>query len=107
MSLPPSGVPFSKGYSMDVLKQFRDDSLDFVFIDANHEFRHTIDDIDEWSRKVKKGGVVSGHDFDLIKPSGQEVFEVIYAVPAWTEAKGIRHWFVITGFNGPIWMWIK
>jgi len=39
-------------------------SLDFVYIDANHEFNHVMQDIIIWSERVRKGGIVSGHDYD-------------------------------------------
>jgi len=53
--------------SMDAVKDFEDESLDFVYIDGDHEYKHVIDDITEWSKKVCKGGIVSGHDYYLVK----------------------------------------
>jgi hypothetical protein len=99
-----------KGYSMDVVKQFKDGSLDFVYIDANHEFRSVIDDISEWGKKVKVGGIVSGHDFEYVenmRHPDRQIIEVIYAVTAWVNTKKIEPWYVINGYNGPIWMWVK
>lgn len=52
-----------RGYSLDALKQFDDKSLDFVYIDANHDFPNFINDLHEWAKKVKIGGIVSGHDY--------------------------------------------
>lgn len=37
--------------------------LDFVFIDGAHDFDNVILDIILWSRKVRKGGIVAGHDY--------------------------------------------
>jgi len=96
-----------KAYSLDAVKEFEDESLDFVFIDANHEFRQVIDDIDEWSRKVKKGGVVMGHDFTLVD-NGYERIDVEPAVRAWCQAKGIKTWFVTDeGDRMPTYLWIR
>jgi hypothetical protein len=53
--------------SMDAVKDFADESLDFVYIDANHEPSFVREDIREWTKKVKKGGIVSGHDYNLYK----------------------------------------
>ena len=39
-----------------------DESLDFVFIDADHSYEGCNADIKNWSPKVKKGGYVMGHD---------------------------------------------
>jgi len=49
--------------SMDALDQIEDNSLDWVFIDACHSYEHARPDIIGWSKKVKVGGLVSGHDF--------------------------------------------
>ena len=42
---------------------FDDESLDFVFIDAGHEFNDCYDDIVSWYPKVKSNGLIMGHDF--------------------------------------------
>jgi len=56
-------VEFVKKFSMDAINDFLDNSLDFVYIDANHDYKFVKEDIDAWSKKVKKGGIVSGHDY--------------------------------------------
>jgi hypothetical protein len=50
-------------FSKTAIDLFPDESLDFVYIDANHEYQHVLEDIELWFPKVKKGGVVSGHDY--------------------------------------------
>lgn len=52
-----------RSYSMDALKLFEDESLDFVYIDANHDFLNFIQDLHFWLKKVKPGGIMSGHDY--------------------------------------------
>jgi len=42
---------------------FPDESLDFVYIDANHAYEHVKKDIEIWYPKVRKGGVFAGHDY--------------------------------------------
>lgn len=49
--------------SHDAIKYVKDKSLDFVFIDADHSYEHCIEDIRDWTPKVKSKGLVSGHDF--------------------------------------------
>jgi len=49
--------------SVDALDDFPDRSLDFVYIDASHDFGYIAMDLYHWSRKVKKGGVIAGHDY--------------------------------------------
>jgi hypothetical protein len=41
---------------------YADASLDAVFIDAGHSYEDVSRDIDTWLPKVKKGGVLAGHD---------------------------------------------
>ncbi len=40
-----------------------DESLDFMYIDANHYYESVKEDINKWYPKVKKGGVFGGHDY--------------------------------------------
>lgn len=42
----------------------KDRYLDFVFIDANHDYESVYQDIRLWAPKVKQGGIISGHDYD-------------------------------------------
>jgi len=41
-----------------------DESLDFVFIDANHFYESVVKDIKAWDPKIKPGGYVCGHDIN-------------------------------------------
>jgi hypothetical protein len=49
--------------SKQAVDLFPDESLDFVYIDANHEYSYVVEDIKLWYPKVKKGGIVAGHDY--------------------------------------------
>lgn len=42
---------------------FADNSLDFVYIDADHSYDGVTADINAWLPKVVPGGVISGHDY--------------------------------------------
>ena len=39
-------------------------SVDFVYIDGNHEYEFVHDDLMYYFPKVRKGGIIGGHDFD-------------------------------------------
>lgn len=43
-------------------KDFDDESLDFVYIDASHKYKDVKNDIKSWLPKVRKGGWIGGHD---------------------------------------------
>lgn len=92
--------------SVDAAPFFDDHSLDFVYIDGNHEFLHVTQDIAAWEPKVRRGGIVAGHDFRRDK-NGQYQCHVKDVVQAWTYAHGIRPWFVLRGDKSPSWFWVK
>jgi len=52
-----------KKLSVDALDDFPDRSLDFVYIDGNHGFGYVAMDLAQWCRKVRKGGIIAGHDY--------------------------------------------
>lgn len=58
---------FIKKFSVDAIKDFEDNSLDFVYIDGNHTLPYIAQDIFGWERKVKKGGIISGHDYAIVR----------------------------------------
>jgi len=44
-----------------------DDSLDFVYVDARHDYCGTYEDITTYWPKLKKGGIMAGHDYLFAK----------------------------------------
>lgn len=55
-------VEFIRKLSNDATIQFEDESLDFVYIDGNHDCKAVLLDILSWYPKVKKGGFLCGDD---------------------------------------------
>lgn len=54
-------------------KKFTPGSVDLVFIDGEHTFEAVKQDIDNWWKKVKAGGVLAGHDYLYGGKSGKDV----------------------------------
>lgn len=48
--------------SIEASKLYEDESLDFVFIDASHEYEDVKEDVRHWFPKIKKGGTLGGDD---------------------------------------------
>lgn len=55
-------IPF-RNTSVEAALSFNDDSIDMVYIDANHSEIEVLKDIDAWYPKVKPGGLIGGHDY--------------------------------------------
>lgn len=49
--------------SEEASKNYKDESVDLVFIDGAHEYESVKKDIDTWLPKVKKGGIICGDDY--------------------------------------------
>lgn len=96
-------VKLIRAFSMDAVKIFEDESLDFVFIDANHDYEHVVEDIAAWSKKVRKGGLVVGHDYFK---NPELNFGVMEAVDGWCSAYNIKPLFLWRD-KCPSWMYVK
>lgn len=53
--------PVESGLAASIIK---DETFDFFWIDADHRYHAIKRDIELWLPKVKKGGILSGHDYD-------------------------------------------
>lgn len=49
--------------SEQAAKVISDGSLDFVYLDARHDYESVKEDIGLWYPKVKQGGIIAGHDY--------------------------------------------
>lgn len=52
-----------KSLSWEAASRFDDNSVDFAFIDAGHDYESVSKDIFSWFPKIKKDGIISGHDY--------------------------------------------
>jgi hypothetical protein len=124
--LAPYECELMKSFSRDAVKNFEDESLDFVFIEGNHCFEYVIEDIALWSRKVKPGGIISGHDFwnsregygyvkldierfvkGLTPAEKIKVCQVKDAVLAWVNANEISPYYLTGADDCSSWFWVK
>lgn len=103
--LAPYDCTIIRKTSMDALQDVRE-QLDFVYIDGDHNFKHVAEDIYEWSRKVRSGGIVSGHDYWHTGPNAHNIVcQVDAVVDAYTKLFGIENWWIIDRTKS--WFFIK
>jgi predicted O-methyltransferase YrrM len=72
-----------RGISWEVGSDWRNGTIDLLFIDAAHDYQAVTNDIDAWVRHVKPGGVVAFHDYAVDDNSHPLHFEVKRAVDQW------------------------
>jgi len=99
--LAPYNCTIVRKKSMEAVVDVPDESLDFVYIDGDHHFDYVMEDIISWARKVKYGGIVSGHDWYRFRQAG-----VVDAVNVYTKMHGITEWF-LTDERTPTFFWIR
>lgn len=102
--------------SQDAIKYFRDESLDFVYIDGDHSFKQFAADIVEWSKKVRHGGIVSGHDYFYFGPHQENLIcQVGPVVDAYIKVFEIENFYIFGKVENakdkddryPSWMFVK
>jgi MMP 1-O-methyltransferase len=84
----PELIEAIQGYSYDVVKGWNK-PIDFLFIDAAHDYEDVLHDFTEWAPHVKIGGIIAFHDvrlelhsMDLSGPA-QVVRDHLFKNPAW------------------------
>jgi predicted O-methyltransferase YrrM len=87
--------------SVDAAKDFSDGSIDWVYIDANHSYESTSEDLSIWWPKVRSGGLFSGDDY-MDGVVGHTLFGVKRAVDEFMTRHGLP-----IPIPGNAWMVIK
>lgn len=88
-----------RDFSSNVESMFRDQDLDFVFIDGSHEYLDVKTDLELYFNKVKRGGIIAGDDYNTGFPG------VAQAVNEFFDAKRLK--LNIDKKYGRIWWVIK
>lgn len=71
-----------KAKSNDVVTKFEDESLDFIYVDGCHTYESVKDDLNNYIPKVKKGGIIAGHDWCQNWPGvSKAVMQVFHKEP--------------------------
>jgi predicted O-methyltransferase YrrM len=84
--------------STDAAAILEDEAYDFVFIDGDHSIKAVLSDLDLYAPKVKKGGLLAGHDVGL--------YSVNMAVQGWCRKNQINP-KAIHVVENQAWYWVK
>jgi hypothetical protein len=87
--LPSGRVEIVRGMSVEVATHNRSiPPLDFVYLDADHNYEGVRYDLLAWEKRLKPDGVIMGHDFTENAFATRHNFGVIRAVNEFCETRG-------------------
>lgn len=70
-----------QGFSTDYASSFPDQYFDWIYIDTDHTYETTKEELLLYRDKMKPGGIIAGHDFvkgNIIKQLRYGVMEAVY-----------------------------
>ena len=73
-------ITIHNNYSIIAVTQFEDNYFDWIYIDTNHSYVTTAEELLLYSKKVKPGGIISGHDYVVGNWNGMVRYGVMEAV---------------------------
>ena len=100
-AIKPYRITLIREDSLAVVDRFPDKSLDFIHIDGDHSFDAVMQDLIRWAPKVRRGGLVTLHDYCMFYRSG-----IVEAVNVYTHCHRIDPWY-ITHDQCPTAFWEK
>lgn len=76
-------------HTLEAAKQYSDNSLDFIFVDASHEYEDVKQDILAWLPKLKPGCLMAGDDYTCpgVEQAVNELFPGMPPGPHWSYRK--------------------
>lgn len=112
--LKGTNTVFIDKFSEDAVRDIPYDSLDFVYIDGDHSYDYVMLDIILWQRKVKVGGIISGHDYYYNNNRQSRQAKVTACVNDYTRIHALNPWYITDkssykdkGDGYPSWFWVK
>lgn len=90
--------------SEEAAPRFEDAQLSFVYIDAQHHYEAVKEDIALWRPKIRKGGVLAGHDYLDGEIEGAGRFGVRSAVDEFVAERGVKKLVITHEREWPTWI---
>lgn len=79
-----------RGYSEQVAARFRDQSFDFIYVDARHDYKSVLRDLYLYWPKLKDGGIIAGHDYVNADEAQGQRWDVNYDGTIAPDKKAVR-----------------
>jgi len=87
-----SQIEINHGYSTEIVNKFPDTYFDWIYIDTAHSYEVTRDELEAYLPKMKEGGIIAGHDFEV----GNWVSRIKYGVIEAVHEFCVKHdWEII------------
>ena len=89
---------FLRNMSVDGARQLPMSSLDFIYIDARHDYAGVLEDMRAWWPKLCAGGLFAGHDYEGEVPSAVHDFvrtDLRSSSPLYVTADHPASWFIL------------
>ena len=90
--------------SLDAAALLVDNTIDLVYIDALHHYQGVMSDMHAWWPKLRRGGILAGHDF-LLDYKADTIFTVRPAVEEFARKMGLVLFRTYDGFA--TWYFVK
>ena len=99
--------------SVEAAELYENESLDFIFLDASHDYESVKEDLNVWYPKLKKTGIIAGHDYTShpgVKKAVDEFFAqdietesaIVYSGFSPVLVSNERSWLVATSDYGDL-----
>jgi predicted O-methyltransferase YrrM len=58
-----SKIVVCANYTTICARKHRNERFDFVYVDARHDYKGVLLDLEDWWPLVNEGGIMAGHDY--------------------------------------------
>jgi hypothetical protein len=86
-------ITIIRDFSLNAAPLIPDGFFDWIYLDANHNFDNVLFDLVAYEPKIKKNGIILGHDYRNDDISNAMGFGVVRAVDSFCK---IRKWKIVT-----------
>lgn len=56
-------IDLCRNFTVNCVHNYPDEHFDFIYVDARHDYKGVLVDLQTWWPKLKHGGIMGGHDY--------------------------------------------